>query len=250
MDAVVKRCFTVIFVGAFGFSQTAEAMPRSDTTPPSGVSAADFAVPRDRVHLSAQALQAIYLNGLRLGAQKAAGSAKVTSCLLSVWYTDTGTVQVVQVIKSSGMPMVDQACLQGSIGQRLEGMLPGKSGGRGHFAIYWVFDAKESNAAQRPPIKLDPSIPQLPADGGIHPLPTYPADALARRAHGICKMHISVSAGGVVSSIEITQSTGSESLDDACKEAVAKSAFVPATDGEKPVSGTTDAAILWRLPRS
>ena len=47
----------------------------------------------------------------------------------------------------------------------------------------------------------------------------------------------------------MTQSTESESLDDACKGAINKSVFVPATDGEKPVSGTTDVAILWRLPR-
>jgi TonB family protein len=84
----------------------------------------------------------------------------------------------------------------------------------------------------------------------MHPLSIYPADALAQQAHGICKMHITVSAAAATSSVEITQSTGSASLDEACKEAVYKSVFVPATDGEKPVSGTTDVAILWRLPRS
>jgi TonB family protein len=142
--------------------------------------------------------------------------------------------------------------MQGMIGQRLEGQLPGAPGGRTYFSIRWLFDRKadEEDDRQRPQIKLDPSIPQLPASGGIHPLPNYPADALAQRAHGICKMHITVSSAGAASFIEIAQSTGSESLDDACKEAINKSAFVPATDGEKPVSGTTDVAILWRLPRS
>jgi TonB family protein len=244
------RCFALILALALVLGRTAGAVPSSDTNSLTSVPALGSEVLRNKVHLSAQALQAIYLKGLMLGAQKAARSAKVTSCLLSVWYTDDGTVQVVQLVKASGLPMVDQACLQGSIGQRLEGMLPGESGGRGYFPIYWVFDAKESDAPQRPPIKLDRSIPQLPANGGIHPLPSYPADALAQRVHGICKMQITVSAAGAVSSIEITQSTGSESLDDACKEAVTKSAFVPATDGEKPVSGATDVAILWRLPRS
>ena len=61
---------------------------------------------------------------------------------------------------------------------------------------------------------------------------------------------MAVSAAGVASSIEMTQSTGSESLDDACKEAIDRSAFVPATDGKEQVSGATDVAILWRLPRS
>jgi len=86
-------------------------------------------------------------------------------------------------------------------------MLPGETGGRTYFPIYWVFDPKEWDVPQRPQIKLDPSIPQLPGGGGIHPLPNYPADALAQHAHGICKMHITA------------------------------------------VSGTTDVAIVWRLPR-
>jgi TonB family protein len=168
---------------------------------------------------------------------------------LSAWYMDDGVVQVVQLVKASGLPMVDQACLQGVIGQRLEGLLSGETGGRKYFRFYWVFDRKEEGVRQRPPIQLDPSIPQLPADGAIHPLPGYPADALAQHAHGICKMHVTVSAAGAVSSIEITQSTGSGSLDDACKEAIYKSAFVPAATGVEPVSGATDVVIVWRLPR-
>jgi TonB family protein len=83
----------------------------------------------------------------------------------------------------------------------------------------------------------------------MHPLPNYPADALAQKAHGICEMHTAVLASGAVSSIEITQSTGSDALDQACKEAICQSRFVPATQGDQPVSGTTDVAILWRLPR-
>jgi TonB family protein len=244
------RCFAVILLGAIAFAQTAPAMPPSDTNPPSPVSAGEPETRRNKVHLSDQALQAIFLNGVKLGAQKAARSAVVTSCMLSGWYNADGTVQVVQLVKGSGLPMVDQACMQGMIGQRLEGIAPGASGGRTYYSIRWLFDrkAEEEDDRQRPKTQADPLIPQLPADGAIHPLPGYPADALAQRAHGICKMHITVSATGAVSSIEITQSTGS-SLDEACKEVIYKSVFVPATDGKEPVSGTTDVAILWRLPR-
>ena len=63
-------------------------MPLSDTNSPSGVSTGGPEVARTKLHLSPQAMQAIYLKGLILGAQKAARSAKVTSCLLSMWYTD------------------------------------------------------------------------------------------------------------------------------------------------------------------
>jgi TonB family protein len=244
--------FAVALAGALAFGQLAGAMAPIGTDPPSAVSAMDQGAVRNKVHLSDRALQAIFLNGVRLGAQKAARSAQVTSCRMAGWYTDEGIVQVVQLVKGSSLPMVDQACMQGMIGQRLEGLLPGAPGGRTYFAIRWLFERKveEEDDRQRRQIQNDPSIPQLPVEGGIHPLPNYPADALAQRAHGICKMHVIVSAAGAASSIEITQSTGSELLDGACKEAINKSVFVPATDGSRPVSGTTDVAILWRLPRS
>jgi TonB family protein len=242
-----RPCFAVILIAALATAQTANGIPPSDTNPPIGGSAAALEAPRGKIHLSAQALQAIYLSGVRLGAQKAARAAKVTSCMLSLWYSAEGTVRVVQLVKASGLPMVDQACMQGVIGQRLEGTLPSERGGQTYFRYYWLFD-KAEDVAPRQPAQLDPSIPQLAVDGAIHPLPDYPADALTEGAHGICKMHITVSAAGAVSTIEITQSTGSGSLDEACKEAINKSAFVPATDGKEAVSGTTDVAILWRLP--
>jgi TonB family protein len=62
-------------------------------------------------------------------------------------------------------------------------------------------------------------------------------------------MHISVSAVGAVSAIEIKQSTGSGSLDGACRQAVTESSFVPAIVEGQPASGATDVAIVWRLPR-
>jgi TonB family protein len=206
-------------------------------------------VPHNKIHLSPQALQAIYLKGQILYLQKAAGSAQEATCLLSLWYSGDGSIQAVQLAKASGFPLIDQACLQAVIGQKVEGMLPGETGGQTHSPIHWIFNHKEGDVPQPLQIKLDPSIPQLPAGGAMNPLPNYPADALAQHAHGICKMHISVSPAGVVSSIEITQSTGSVSLDEACKEAVTESSFVPATIEGQPASGTTDVAIVWRLPR-
>jgi TonB family protein len=243
------QCFAVILVGALALAQTAAAMPWSDTNLPSGVSAAGPEVLHNKIHLSAQALQAIYLKGQILYLQKAAGSAKDATCLLSLWYSGDGSIQAVQLAKASGFPLIDQACLQAVIGQKVEGMLPGETGGQTHTPIHWIFNYKEGDVPQPAQIKLDPSIPQLPAGGAMNPLPKYPADALAQRDHGICKMHITVSPAGVVSSIEITQSTGSASLDNACKQAVTESSFVPATIEGQPASGTTDVAIVWRLPR-
>jgi TonB family protein len=243
-----EQWLAVILVGAFAFAQ-AEAMPQSDTNPPADVSAAPPEAPRNKLHLSPQDMQAMYLKGQLALMQLGKGSAKEATCLLSLWFTGDGMIQATQLAKASGFPLIDQACLQAALGRRFEGLPEGHSGGRTFFPIQWVAHPEQGDVPRPPQIKLDPSIPQLPAGGAMHPLPAYPADALAQNAHGICKMHIAVSAAGAVSSIEITQSTGSGPLDEACKEAIYKSAFVPATDGEKPVSGTTDVAILWGLPR-
>jgi TonB family protein len=209
----------------------------------------DEEAPHAKPHLSAQAIQAIHLKGYMLTMQKATGSAKEATCLLSLWYAGDGAIQAVQLAKASGFPLIDQACLQAAIGRRFESLPDGDPGGRTFFTIHWVFNLEEGEHPQQVKIRSDPAIPQLPAGGAMHPLPHYPADALAQGAHGICKMHITVAASGAVSSIEITQSTGSGSLDEACKEAVYRSAFSPATSEGQPVSGSTDVAIDWRLPR-
>jgi len=78
--------------------------------------------------------------------------------------------------------------------------------------------------------------------------PYYPPAALTQRAHGICKMHVTVSAAGDIDSIEITQSTGSKELDQACVDSLYDAPFVPARHDGQPVIGTTDIALDWRLP--
>jgi TonB family protein len=214
--------------------------------------------PRQKVRLSPQALQAIFLKGQMLTMQlkgqmltmqKAAGSAKDATCLLSLWYSSDGTIHAVQLVKASGYPSVDQACLQAAIGQRVESTAADhEMGGRTYFPIHWIFGGKDAYPAA-PRIESDPSIPRLPSGGAMNPLPPYPEEALAQRAHGICKMHIAVSESGAVSSIEITQRTGSPALDEACTQAIYKTAITPATNEGRPASGTTDVAIDWRLPK-
>jgi TonB family protein len=233
-------------VGTAVFAQAPESMPPSDTVEKSPNAEA----PRQKVHLSDQAIQAIFLKGQMLWMAKAAGSAKSTTCLTSLWYGSDGTIHAVQLVKATGFPLIDQACLQAAIGQKVEVIPAGLvNRGRTFFTIHWIFDRTYVEPSP-PRTEIDPSIPRLPSGGAMNPLPTYPAEALAERAHGICKMHIMVTEKGAVASIEITQSTGSAALDEACKEAIHGSPFVPATSGGQPVSGTTDVAIDWRLPRA
>jgi TonB family protein len=243
------RCLAMILVGALTFAHGAGALPWGDANPGSDASSSDSEAPRNGVHFSAQTFQAMYLKGQMALMKEAEGSAKEVTCLLSLWYAGDGGIQAVQLLKGSGSVSMDQACLQAVIGRRLEGLPDGGPGGRTLFTIYWVLHPKPGDLSSKAKIELDPSIPQLPAEGGMHPLPQYPAEALAERAHGICKMHITVSAVGAVSGIEVTQSTGSKALDSACKQAVTGSSFVPAVVEGQPASSTTDVAIVWRLPR-
>lgn len=90
-------CFAIIVIGASGMAQV------SDEKPPSGEA------PKQKVDLSPQAVQAIHLKGQMLFMQKAAGSAKETICLVTAWYASDGTIQVVQLVRASGFPLVDQA---------------------------------------------------------------------------------------------------------------------------------------------
>jgi outer membrane biosynthesis protein TonB len=130
------QCFAVILVGALAFARTVAAMPLIDTNPPSGLSPAGSDVPWNEIHFSAQTLQAIYLKGQLVFAQKAAGSAKEVTCLLSLWYAGDGSIQAVQLVRASGFPLIDQACLQAVIGRRFEGLLDGDSGGRSFFTAH------------------------------------------------------------------------------------------------------------------
>jgi TonB family protein len=194
-------------------------------------------LPHEKVLLSPQLIQTIQLKGLSLGMQKAAGSADRARCLISLWYTGDGVIRAAQLVKSSGFPLIDQACLQVVIGQQVEPLASEREfGGWSRLPIDWMFSRK-AEGAPPPQMEPDPSIPALTPGGSMHLLANYPPAALARHAQGICKMHVSVSATGAVSALEITQSTGSTALDQACKDALYGSPYVPAT-------------INWRLPSS
>jgi TonB family protein len=206
--------------------------------------------PIDHAELTPQLTQRIWLKAFDLGQRKAAGRADRAACLVSLWYNREGTIQAAQLIRTSGFPAIDQACLAAVIGQQLKPpvLLEPERGGWTSLPINWVFTHKADVDA---PLRLepDPAIPALrtgePMDVGA---PYYPPAALAQRAHGICKMHVTVSSAGDIDSIEITQSTGSRELDQACVDALYDAPFVPARLDGRPVVGTTDVALDWRPP--
>src|SRR5260221_4580317 len=103
--------------------------------------------------------------------------------------------------------------------------------------------------AKAPPMEADPAIPALRDSNAMHVAPPYyPEGALAARAHGICKLHVTVSGAGDVDALDITQSTGSVELDQACLDTIYDAPFIPGRREGKFVSGTTDVVLNWRLP--
>jgi len=200
--------------------------------------------------LTPRLIQSAFQRGLSPALSKAAGKVDHASCLLGVWYNAKGTILAEQIIKSSGHPEIDQACLATAIGQPLTVpvLLDPGNGGWTQIPIVWNF-GKRTGENKAQPMEADPAIPALRQGDAMHvAAPYYPEAAVAARAHGICKLHVTVSEAGDVDALEITQSTGSVDLDQACLDAIYDAPFMPGRREGKFVSGSTDVVLDWRLP--
>jgi TonB family protein len=206
--------------------------------------------PNENPALSPQLTQALQLKGLDPTLRKSVGGAKDATCVVSVWYNAKGSILAAQLLRATGFPPVDQACLGTVIGQPLKvpELLDPDEGGWTSFPIHWRF-AGPTDDSKPPRMDADTSIPALLASGPVHvTAPYYPDAALISRAHGICRLHVTVSADGIVDSIEVTQSTGSAALDQASVDAIYAAPFAPAQQDGKPAIGSTDIVLVWRLP--
>ena len=199
-----------------------------------------------------QLAQSALLRGMNPVLSKAVGKVDRAGCLLRVWYDAKGTILAEQIAKGSGYPEIDQACLAAAIGQPLmvPPLLDPEEGGWTQLPIVWNFSKqKPENAAQ--PMEADPSIPALRVGDAMHLAPPYyPQTALAAQTHGICRLHVNVSDAGDVDAVDVTQSTGSADLDQACLDAIYDAPFIPGRREGKFVSGTTDVVLDWRLPQT
>lgn len=78
----------------------------------------------------------------------------------------------------------------------------------------------------------------------------YPAAAVRAGEQGRTGFHLSIAANGRVSGCTITSSSGSAALDSTtCRLITTRARFRPAQDPQgRPVAGTFDGGIVWRLP--
>ncbi|XBS69716.1 energy transducer TonB [Acerihabitans sp. KWT182] len=80
-----------------------------------------------------------------------------------------------------------------------------------------------------------------------NPPPDYPR--LARRMHqqGTVMLNVLVTVNGAAGEVDIAQSSGSDVLDDAARQAVKRWRFIPAKRGAETVAGWVRVPVVFRL---
>lgn len=102
-----------------------------------------------------------------------------------------------------------------------------------------------------PPTSTEEPVSEATAYAGYlrNPAPTYPAFAQRQRWEGTVLIRVHVLASGKPDKLEITQSSGRKTLDDAALAAVRNWTFVPAKRGSKAIDGWTTVPIEFRLSK-
>ncbi len=83
-----------------------------------------------------------------------------------------------------------------------------------------------------------------------NPPPAYPPLARRMREQGTVMLRVFVTADGLPGKIELSESSGSNRLDDAAQRAVARWRFVPAKQGERSVAAWVIVPIVFKLEGS
>lgn len=200
--------------------------------------------------------QGLYLPGIMVtadaipGRPSAEGSAPpqiVGRCDILMWITADGFTRAAQVIKSTGYARLDEACLHAVIGQKMKPAL-GTSGPIDSWAILpvtWSIGGKKPHVPDRPDGVIGSLAPNQILRVSVA---DYPPAAKDRGEHGICWVHVNLSATGDIQELKVTQSSGSKDLDNATLAAFRAARFSPGFSNHQPVSSETDVVADWILP--
>jgi outer membrane biosynthesis protein TonB len=160
---------------------------------------------------------------------------------------------VAQIVKSSGAPRLDEACIKGVLNQSMN---PGSRDGilvDSWVTLPIVWKLKDSKGHSVPPAGHDSTVrpmPMLARDQALNLDPPYdPRSAADQRLEAICSFHLRISADAMVESLRIEHSCGSAALDQASMDALYAANFLPAQQDGTPVAGDTDIWLAWGPPR-
>jgi TonB family protein len=119
--------------------------------------------------------------------------------------------------------------------------------------------ANEPSKTNPPLVKLEPRYHVVPGRVAIHedpahririPFELYPPESKRRGEEGSCLVKLTVGIDGSVVREEISVSSGSARLDQACLDAYRSARFIPASENGTPVVDTVEMPINWRLPHA
>ena len=165
-------------------------------------------------------------------------------CTLAFFIEADGTVRAAQLLKSSGFPRLDGACIESVIGVPL---IPATINGTpvagwNDFNVVWVIDHAQ-------PYQPSPEKPAFPRVADGYEMQAggkfYPEAARVKHPGGYCVVHTTVGSSGTALNASITRSTGSAILDKICTDAVTAARFTPELQDGRPVADSTDIAIYW-----
>jgi protein TonB len=105
--------------------------------------------------------------------------------------------------------------------------------------------AAPSEPEPAPPAPLTP--PRFDAAYLHNPPPSYPAQSRRLGETGRVILRVLVTAGGAAERVELRTSSGSHRLDSAALNAVQRWKFIPARQGDIPVSAWVLVPILFTL---
>ena len=120
----------------------------------------------------------------------------------------------------------------------------------------FVSCAHEPSETNSPLVKLEPRYHMVPGRVAIHedpvhririPYELYPSESMRLGEEGSCLVRLTVGIDGNVAREEITVSSGSPRLDQACLNAYRSAHFIPATENGIPVVDTVEMPVNWRL---
>jgi TonB family protein len=167
------------------------------------------------------------------------------TCLIRFQVDPDGGIRVAQVVRSTGFPILDLACVQNILHQTL---LPATD--HGAPSTEWVTWPISINARTPPASERDTSaVPQIQQFFALKAnLAEYPAIAREVHQYKDCRIRIWVTPERAVEKIELKQSTGIDVLDQACRAAVQGAPFTAARQDGATIGAWAEITMRWKSP--
>ena len=164
------------------------------------------------------------------------------TCLVRFQVDPDGAIRAAQVVRSTGFPALDQACVQNILHQTL---LPATS--HGERIAEWVTWPISVNSKTPPPSDRDTSgVPQIQQFFALKTnLVDHPAIAREVHQHKDCRIRLWVTPEAAVEKLELTQSTGIAELDQACLSVVQGAPFTAATRDGAAIGASAEVTMRW-----